>query len=51
MHSARNRMLLEWNLLPEITPKAEEWFVESGPQHYEEHMERLREWVKELQAR
>jgi Mycothiol maleylpyruvate isomerase N-terminal domain len=51
MHSARNRMLLEWNLPPEVTPEAEEWFLESGPQHYEEHMERLRDWVKELQAR
>jgi len=45
MFSSRNRMLREWSLLPEITPKAEEWFVESGPEHYAEHSERLREWV------
>jgi hypothetical protein len=51
MFSARNRMLREWNLLPEITPKAEEWFVESGAAHYAEHGERLREWSAELQAR
>ena len=51
MYSAHTRMLTEWNLLPEVTPKAEEWFVESGPQHYEEHVGRLREWVGELQAR
>ena len=44
-------MLREWSLLPEITPKAEEWFVESGPEHYAEHSERLREWVADLRAR
>jgi hypothetical protein len=46
--AARNRMLPEWSELPEATLEAEEWFVESGPQHYEEHLPRLREWVKEL---
>ena len=43
--SARSRMLLEWNLLQEVTPDAEEWFVESGAEHYREHLPRLREWV------
>ena len=51
MFSARNRMLTEWNALPEITPKAEEWFVESGPAHYQEHIEPLRKWVEELRSR
>jgi hypothetical protein len=51
MFSSRNRMLSEWSKLPEVTPKAEEWFVESGPEHYAEHLERLREWVQELGAR
>jgi hypothetical protein len=51
LFSARTRMLTEWNPLPEVTQKAEEWFFESGPQHYEEHLPRLREWVKELQSR
>lgn len=49
--SARNRMLEEWGLLPEVTPEAEEWFVESGPNHYAEHNGRLHEWVDELTAR
>jgi len=49
--SARNRMLEEWNALPEISPDAEEWFVESGSNHYTEHVDRLREWVGELTAR
>jgi hypothetical protein len=49
--SARNRMLEEWNVLPEVTPDAEEWFVESGSNHYAEHVDRLREWVGEVTAR
>jgi len=49
--SARNRMLEEWNALPELVPDAEEWFVESGSGHYAEHVERLRTWVSELSAR
>jgi hypothetical protein len=50
-HSARNRMLTEWNALPEITSKAVEWFVESGEEHYAEHLPRLREWAEELRTR
>jgi hypothetical protein len=34
-----------------VTLDAEEWFVESGPMHYAEHVDRLREWVGELSAR
>jgi hypothetical protein len=49
--AARTRMLTEWNLLPEITSKAEEWFVESGPAHYAEHLPRLQEWASELRSR
>jgi hypothetical protein len=48
--SARNRMLEEWNALPEVSQDAEEWFVESGAAHYAEHNGRLREWVGELSA-
>lgn len=47
MSASRNRMLEEFNLLPELTPVAEEWFRESGPEHYQEHLPRLREWAKE----
>ena len=50
-YSARNRMLEEWNALPRVTADAEEWFVESGPNHYEEHVGRLRAWMGELSAR
>jgi mycothiol maleylpyruvate isomerase-like protein len=48
--SARTRMLTEFRALPEVTPEAEEWFVESGAAHYREHIDRLREWVKELRG-
>jgi hypothetical protein len=40
-------MLQEWNALPELTAKAEEWFVESGAEHYGEHAPRLRDWLDE----
>jgi hypothetical protein len=49
--SARTRMLTELNGLPELTPLAEEWFEESGPKHYDEHLPRLGEWVQELRSR
>lgn len=49
--ASRNRMLVEWNRLPEATPDAEEWFRESGPEHYAEHLPRLREWAAALQRR
>ena len=48
--SSRNRMLEEWDLLSEVTPPAEEWFVGSGAEHYEEHVPRMGEWAKELGA-
>jgi hypothetical protein len=51
MFSARNRMLTEWNTLPEITAKAEEWFLESGPAHYDEHADPLGKWVEKLRSR
>jgi hypothetical protein len=51
--AARNRMLRAWADLGSLPGgrEAEEWFVESGVQHYGEHSARLREWVEELLAR
>ena len=43
--SARSRMLQEWGALPELTPLAEEWFVESGAAHYREHLPDLERFV------
>ena len=49
--ASRTRFVQEFALLPELTPEAEEWFLESGTVHYREHLPRLREWADELAAR
>jgi hypothetical protein len=49
--AARNRMLAEFNELPDPSSEAVEWFRESGALHYAEHLPRLREWVAELRVR
>jgi hypothetical protein len=41
MEAAQTRMFQEWDALSEITPEAEEWFVESGPAHVAEHLPQL----------
>src|SRR5262249_13708859 len=46
--AARTRMLTELWGLAEVTPRAESWFVESGAEHYAEHLPRLRAWAAEL---
>jgi hypothetical protein len=46
--SARNRMLRAWRSLPEGSPEADRWIRKSGPEHYAEHVPRLREWVGEI---
>lgn len=46
LHAARARMLQEWEALAEITPDAWEWFEESGPLHYAEHVKDLRAWLE-----
>ena len=46
--AARNRMLRAWRSIPEDSPEADRWISKSGPEHYEEHLPRLRDWVKEL---
>jgi hypothetical protein len=46
--AARNRMLRAWRSLPEDSPEADRWIRKAGPDHYAEHLPRLREWVSEL---
>jgi hypothetical protein len=48
--AARSRMLHEWGSLAELTPEAQRWIRKAGPEHYAEHLPRLREWVAELGA-
>jgi hypothetical protein len=46
--AARNQMLRAWRSLPERSDEADRWIRKSGPEHYEEHLPRLREWVEEV---
>jgi hypothetical protein len=47
LQSSRVRMLQEWYALPEITPLADEWFRESGPEHIAEHLPDLERFVRD----
>ena len=46
--AARTRMLRAWGSLDHDTPDSERWIRKSGPEHYAEHLPRLREWVDSL---
>jgi hypothetical protein len=46
--TARNRMLRAWRSLPERSTEADRWIGKAGPEHYAEHLPRLREWVDGL---
>lgn len=46
--AARNRMLRAWGSVGDNTPEADTWIRKAGPEHYAEHLPRLREWVAEL---
>jgi Mycothiol maleylpyruvate isomerase N-terminal domain len=48
--AARNQMLRAWRSLSEDSPEADGWISKAGPEHYAEHLPRLREWVRELGA-
>lgn len=50
-HAARTRMLVEWYALTEPSEEAAWWIRKSGPEHYGEHLGRLRDWVAELTSR
>jgi hypothetical protein len=49
--SGRTRMIQEWASFEEPTEDAAWWIRKSGCDHYDEHIDRLREWVGELVAR
>jgi len=44
LHRTRSAMLERFGVLDEITADADEWFEESGPLHYAEHLRELRAW-------
>jgi hypothetical protein len=45
--TARERMVRAWRSLREVSPEADRWISKAGPEHYAEHLPRLREWVEE----
>ena len=47
-NAGRTRMIEEWYALREQSDEAAWWVHKSGPEHYAEHLGRLREWVDEL---
>lgn len=49
--AARTRMLLAWAALPGPDEESAWWIHKAGPEHYAEHLGRLREWTAELIAR
>ena len=50
LHSARARLLDEWQRTDEPNRLAQRWFRESTSDHYDDHLPRLREWVAELRG-
>jgi hypothetical protein len=50
-NAARTRMIQEWALLHRPTDEAAWWIRKSGGDHYNEHLERLGEWVAQLVER
>ena len=48
--TARERMVRAWRSLPEPSEEADRWIAKAGPDHYAEHLPRLRDWVRELAA-
>ena len=45
--AARNRMLRAWGSVDDDAPEADAWIRKARPEHYAEHLPRLREWVAE----
>jgi hypothetical protein len=52
LHASRARMLEEWDRLSpdQVDGPATEWFRDSGIDHNDDHVPRLREWVVELRG-
>src|SRR5438874_6304159 len=50
LYASRNKALEALWRLPELSPPAEEWFEESGPLHYAEHLPDLGRFVESVAA-
>jgi len=47
--AARARLLHAWSGIPDGQEVAAAWIRKAGPDHYRQHLPRLREWLHELQ--
>jgi hypothetical protein len=47
--AARSRMLRAWGSAGD-EPGADTWIRKAGPEHYAEHLQRLRDWVAETRS-
>ena len=47
-NAARSQMLTAWYALDHPSEEAAWWVRKAGPEHYAEHVTRLREWVAEV---
>jgi hypothetical protein len=45
LHRGRSAMLERFGALEVLTADADEWFAESGPLHYAEHLPELEAWI------
>jgi hypothetical protein len=48
--ASRTRMLQALRDLPDVTPDALWWVSKSGPEHYAQHLPRMREWIQQLRS-
>jgi Mycothiol maleylpyruvate isomerase N-terminal domain len=46
LHRGRSAMLEQFGVLEVLTADADEWFEESGPLHYAEHLPELEVWIR-----
>jgi hypothetical protein len=46
--ASRFRMLRAWDALEAPSADADWWIAKAGPEHYAEHLPRLREWVAQV---
>ncbi len=49
-NAGRTLILQDWYALPEHGAEAAWWVAKSGPNHYGQHLPRLRVWVAEMIA-
>lgn len=48
--ATRTEMVEAFGTLPQVTPDAFEWFGETGPRHYADHLGDLKRWSERLRA-